>query len=145
MDDKRRRGQFQPGQSGNPAGKAKGTRHTATLAAEALLDGEAEGLTRKAIEQALEGDATALRLCLERLIPPRRDRPIRFKVGEITSPTEALAAHGKVIEAMGEGEITPTEAGAIVAVLDGYRRAFETVDLEGRIATLEAQQEDKRR
>jgi hypothetical protein len=46
--------QFQPGQSGNPAGKPNGARHAATLAAEALLDGEAEALTRKCVELAFE-------------------------------------------------------------------------------------------
>ena len=49
------------GQSGNPAGKPKGARHRATLAAETLLDGEAEALTRKAIALALAGDPIALR------------------------------------------------------------------------------------
>jgi hypothetical protein len=47
---------FQPGQSGNRAGKRKGTRNKVTLAVEALLDGEAETLTRKAIELAKAGD-----------------------------------------------------------------------------------------
>jgi Family of unknown function (DUF5681) len=34
-------GLAQKGRSGNPAGKPKGARHRATLAAEVLLDGEA--------------------------------------------------------------------------------------------------------
>lgn len=58
--------------AGNP-GKPRGTRHKATQAALALLDGEAGALTRKAVEMALAGDTTALRLCLERIAPPRRD------------------------------------------------------------------------
>lgn len=56
-------GTFGPG---NP-GKPRGARHKATQAALALLDGEAATLTRKAVEMALEGDTTALRLCLERI------------------------------------------------------------------------------
>jgi Family of unknown function (DUF5681) len=56
---------FSKGQSGNPAGKPPGARHRASMAAEALLDGEVQALTRKAIERALEGDGVALRLCLE--------------------------------------------------------------------------------
>jgi hypothetical protein len=59
-------GRFKPGQSGNPAGKPKGARHKTTLAMEALLEGEAEGPTRKAVEMALAGDTTAMRLCFER-------------------------------------------------------------------------------
>jgi hypothetical protein len=60
---------FEPGKSGNPAGKLKGTRNKTTLAVEALLDGEAETITRKAIELAKEGNLTALRLCLDRIAP----------------------------------------------------------------------------
>lgn len=64
-------GRFKAGHSGNPRGKPPGTRHKATLAVQEFLDGEAEPLTRKAVDLALEGDTTALRLCLERLLPPR--------------------------------------------------------------------------
>ena len=62
------------------AGKPKGARHRSTLAAEALLDGEGEQLMRKAVDLALGGDTIALRLCLDRIIPPRRERLVRFKL-----------------------------------------------------------------
>jgi Family of unknown function (DUF5681) len=71
---------FQPGLSGNPAGKPKGTRNKTTLAVEAPLDGEAETLTRKAIELAKAGDLAALRVCLDRIAPPRKDRPVLFEL-----------------------------------------------------------------
>ncbi len=128
---------FVKGQSGNPSGRPVGARHRATMAAEALLDGDAENLTRKAIELALAGDMTAMRLCLERLVPPRRDRPVTFDAGAITTPAEALAAVGRVIEAMAAGEVTPTEALAVTGVLDAFRRAYETTSLEARVAALE--------
>src|SRR5215831_18707666 len=66
-----------PFAKGNP-GKPRGARHRSTLAAEALLDGEAEALTRTAIELALAGDTIALRLCLDRIIPTRRHRAVAF-------------------------------------------------------------------
>ena len=72
LDDdapQRRGGRFKPGNPGRP----KGARHKTTLAIEALLDGEAEALTRKAIELAKAGDLVALRLCLDRICPPRKD------------------------------------------------------------------------
>ena len=83
---------FMKGQSGNPAGKPKGARHSATLAAETLLDGEAEALTRKAIELALAGDPIALRLCLDRILPPRRERPLRFVLPKLRSAADASSA-----------------------------------------------------
>ena len=64
---------FAPGQSGNPNGRPKGARNKATIAAEALLDGDAEAITRKIVEKALDGDMIALRLCLA--CGFRRSRP----------------------------------------------------------------------
>jgi hypothetical protein len=74
---------FKRGESGNPAGRPKGALNKITLATQALLDGEAEALTRKAVALAKEGNPMALRLCLERLLPPRKDRPINFTLPKI--------------------------------------------------------------
>src|SRR5215471_13932032 len=71
-------GRFKPGLSGNPAGRPPGSRNKATETAELLLEGEAVALTRKAVELALGGDPIALRLCLDRLIPPRRGRKVQL-------------------------------------------------------------------
>ncbi len=83
---------FKKGKSGNPNGRPQGSRNKATLAIEELLDGEAEGLTRKAVELAMEGDTTALRLCLDRLCPPRKDRPVSFDLPTMKVPADAVAA-----------------------------------------------------
>src|SRR5215831_17617985 len=83
---------FEARKSGNPAGKAKGTRNKTTLAVEALLEGEAETLTRKAIELAKAGDLAALRVCLERIAPPRKDRPVLFELPPVSSAADAAKA-----------------------------------------------------
>lgn len=69
----RLQGRFVAGTSGNPAGRPRGSRNRTTLAAQALLDGEAEALTRVAINMALAGDMQALKVCLDRILPPRRE------------------------------------------------------------------------
>ena len=69
---------FKKSQSGNPAGRRIGCLNKTTLAAAALLTGEAEALTRKAVELALVGDPTAMRLCLERILPQCRERMVKF-------------------------------------------------------------------
>ena len=115
---------FSKGQSGNPAGKRKGTRNRSTMAAEALLEGECEALTRKAIELALAGDTMALRLCLERLVPPRKERPIRFELPAIASEGDAARAMGAVLAALAAGQITPSEATAVAGLIDAARLAL---------------------
>jgi hypothetical protein len=107
------------------------------MAAEALLDGEAEALTRKAIDKALEGDSVALRLCLERIIPPCKDRPITFDLGALDGPADALRAVVVVLRAMAQADVTPTEATAVATILEGYRKAFEMTEIEARLAALE--------
>lgn len=126
-------GTFAPG---NP-GKPKGTRHKATQAALALLDGEAEALTRQAVTMALGGDATALRLCLERIAPPRKDAPVIFALPAMQSATDAAKAAGAVLEAVSAGELTPTEGAHVMALVETYRRTLETSEIEARLAALE--------
>ncbi len=108
---------FKPG---NP-GKPKGTRSRATMAAEALLNGEAEALTRKAVERALEGDSVALRLCLERLVPPRKDAPVTIDLPKIESASDVVDASAAVLAAVGAGDVTPDEAGRVMTLLTAHR------------------------
>ena len=131
-------GKFQPGQSGNPAGKAKGTRNATTLVLEALLDGEAEALTRRAIEMALEGDGPAMRLCLDRLLPARKDRPITFDMPPIETTDDLPKATGAIVAAVAAGELTPGEAAELSKSLDVHVRAIEATELHRRLAALEA-------
>ena len=119
------------------AGKPKGARHKATLAAEALLEGEAEGLTRKAIETALAGDTGALKLCLDRLVPPRRDRPVTFDLPAVRSASDHPDALGAILSAVAAGDLTPSEAQAFAGIIKEHRAAIETAELSDRLAALE--------
>ena len=134
---KQRGRQFKSGQSGNPAGRPKGARNKATLMAQALLDGEAEELVRKCVELAKKGDTTALRLCLDRVCPPRRERPVVVKLPVLTKTEDGPKAIGAIIAAVAGGEITPGEGQALTAMMEARRRAIETEELERRITALE--------
>ena len=111
---------FKPGQSGNPAGRPRGARNKTTIAAELLLEGEAESLTRMAIEKALEGDPFALRLCLERIIPPRRERPAQFDMPPLKERRDVKGAYAAVVEAVAAGELTPSEGATVARLVAGY-------------------------
>jgi hypothetical protein len=128
---------FQPGQSGNPDGRPRGSRNAATLAIEELLDGEAEGLTRKAIDLALGGDIQALRMCLERICPPRKDRPVLFDLPKMTTSKGASRVMAGILEAVADGDITPDEASRVASIVDVYRKTLETSELEARLSALE--------
>ena|SRR6266568_3219675 len=130
-------GQFPKGRSGNPAGRPLGSRNHATLLMESLLEGQGERLTRKAIEMALAGDITAMRLCFERLIPPRKDRPIHLSLPSIENAQQIALAMTKVAAAIGEGEITPTEGEVLANIFVAHKSVVVAADLELRVDELE--------
>lgn len=134
---------FKKGKSGNPRGRPQGSRNKATIACEELLDGEAKAITRKAIELAKNGDGYAMRLCLERLLPPRKDRPVTFVLPNIASADDAMKVYAALLKAVAAGDVTPAEAGELSRVVDGFGRAIEATEHERRLATLEAALADK--
>jgi hypothetical protein len=130
-------GRFRKGVSGNPRGKPKGARNRATRLAEALLEDEAVALVRQVIGLAKGGDLIALRLCLERIIPRRVERPIEFALAPISDSKDATVALSQIIQGVGGGELTASEAHALVALVQAALKAFEGCDLERRLSALE--------
>jgi hypothetical protein len=128
---------FERGRSGNPSGRPRGHRNKTTMAAEQLLDGEAEMLTRKVIERASEGDMVAMRLCLDRVLPPRRDRPVAFALPKIESVKDVPAAAAAILEACADGTLSPGQAAEIMNLLSTYGRTLADTEIEARIAALE--------
>ena len=129
---------FLKGQSGNPAGRPFGSRNKATMAAQKLLADEAEALTRKAVEAALAGDPTAMRLCLERILP--RDRAVQFALPPIKNAGDVAAAMGAVTAALADGLITPAEGQAIARMVTTFVETIEVSDFDRRLRILEAEQ-----
>jgi hypothetical protein len=119
------------------AGNKAGSRHRVTRAIDALLEGQHEALTAAAISKALAGDTVALRLCLDRLAPPRRDSPVSIALPAVRTASDAVKASAALLAALVAGEVTPDEAGRIMALLSAHKALIETCDLEQRIAALE--------
>jgi len=88
---------FKKGRSGNPGGRRQGSYNKATVAAPTLLARESEALTRKTVEMALAGDPAAMRLCMERVLPPCLERIVKFRLppieGTLTGETQGPSAH----------------------------------------------------
>ena len=136
----RRRGRpFQSGSSGNPSGRPRGSRNAVTLAVEALLDGEAEAITRRAIEAALAGDMAAIRLVIDRVAPPRKSRPVQIDLPDVSDARGVAQAQAAVVAYVAGGDITPDEGMALSGLLEARRKAIETEELEARVCRLEGQ------
>jgi hypothetical protein len=131
------RGTFALGNAGGP-GRPKGSRNKVTELVEALLDGEAEGLTRRLITLAKRGNASALSIVFNRLCPSRRDRTISIDLSTINDTADLLTAHALIIAAAARGELSPSEAASMTSMLGQHRQASEAARFEERLRALEA-------
>jgi hypothetical protein len=120
-----------PDASSRARGRAQGRE------VEALLDGEAETLTRKAIELATAGDMQALRLCLDRIAPARKDRLVQIDIPSLNSAEDAVKASAAIVAALSAGELTPSEASELGKLVASYVAALTATDFEKRLAQLE--------
>ena len=120
------------------SGRPKGSRNKATIAIESLLEGQSEALTQAAISKALNGDSVALRLCLDRIAPPMKDKPVIFPLPQMRDAMDASQLAGSVLSAVSEGNLTPIEGTRVMGLIDSYRRTLELTDIEFRIKALES-------
>src|SRR6516165_8619315 len=128
---------FTKGQSGNPSGKPKGCRNATTILFDELLKDNAKELIEKAIEMAKGGDGPALRLCIERIAPARKDRPVWFDLPEMKEARDAVNASAAIVAAVASGDLTPTEAAELSKLVESYARVFQAIEFEERISKLE--------
>src|SRR5262249_6524375 len=129
---------FEKGESGNPAGRPRGSRNRATLLMEGLLADDAQAIGRKAIAMEKQGDMAAIRLCMDRLSPVRKGEPVAFELPPLNKPADSVAAAAEIVAAVAAGELTPSEAAELAKVGDGYGRAVAATALDERLTKLEA-------
>ena len=139
------KGRFVKGKSGNPSGRRAGSRGKATLAALLLLDDECERLTRVAVNQALNGDMIALKMCLDRLIPIRKDHPVNIQLPKINGLQDLVCFTSALLSGVSEGLLGSTEAEKLCKIVTVHREVIQATDFENRIAELESQANIKKR
>lgn len=132
-------GKWPKGISGNPTGRPRGSRNKSTLAMEALLEEGAEQLINKAMKMALNGDTAAMRLCLERLLPARRDRLVHLDLSPVGSAREIAGAMSAILMAIADGQITPAEGEMMANILTAQTNVLMAEELEDRLQKVEAQ------
>ena len=131
---------FQSSRRRNPFGRPKGARNRTTLAAQSLIDGDAEDITRKCVELAVSANIPALRLCLKRILPPKRERHVSDDLPDITTAGDAQKASSALLSACVRGALTLGEAMNVMSLISAHSRIIETADLEARVQALEERQ-----
>ena len=128
-------------------GRTPGTPNKRTTASRRQLAGLADplgflaavlnGETIDGAKPSLADRMAAARELRRVLVPDCRERTLTMTLPAVASAEDLPAAFSAMLAGVSAGEITPTEARALVDLLDGTRRAFETVDLAARITELE--------
>jgi hypothetical protein len=109
---------------------------------EQILETEGEALVRAAITKARAGDVAALKACLDRLMPPQKERCIKVDLSLVESAADVPKAIGAVVARVAAGELAPSDGSSLVGMLGSMRAAFELVDLQARLEAVEAKLPD---
>jgi hypothetical protein len=128
---------FRAGESGNPAGRAVGSRNKKTLAVEAALFDHAEALVKNLVDRAMAGEPAAMRLAMERVLPAGRGRPLPIDLPPVRSAEDAQAAAAVIMAALKEGAISAREAVDLLRVVEGLTRLTGAIDVIKKIARKE--------
>lgn len=120
---------------GNP-GRPRGSRHKTTVAMMALLEGEAEAITRACIEAAKGGDVMAIRLVLERLLPPAKERPIACDLPDVQTAEDVAKAQAAILQGLADGDLLPSEAATLASFVDRARDAHKRAEGEARLEAM---------
>lgn len=96
-----------------------------------------EELVQKCVEMALSGDGTAMKFCLDRLIPSRKDRPVNLDLPQMKCVEDTIKAIAVISSGVADGELTPSEGQVLSGMVENYRKAIETTELEEWISELE--------
>jgi hypothetical protein len=104
---------------------------------EAIYNGEAKELTRKAIEMALGGDSAMMKICQDRLLPPLKTRLLRLQLPQLTTAADAVNALAAIAQALANGQVLPEAASALTETVQAFLRGIEVSALETRLSELE--------
>lgn len=131
---------FQPGRSGNPAGRGKGVKNKHSELVR-QLEPHAEDIVSKLIELAKDGDLTAIKLCIERLLPKLSEPLVSLELPDLplNSVKNLSVLSGAILKAVAENELTPTQGQAMTSMIIANCKIIETYQLESRIAEIEYQ------
>lgn len=127
---------FTKGQSGNPAGRKKGIKDRRVSLREKFA-ASTDDLVETVILFAKSGDMQAMRIAMDRIIPPIKEERIQVAIPSIKNAEDCTRAQATVLNAVAAGELLPSEGQTMASLIDAQRRAYETTDLVKRLEAIE--------
>ncbi|MEO8401834.1 MAG: hypothetical protein ABI597_08590 [Gammaproteobacteria bacterium] len=127
---------FSKGVSGNPGGRKPGTGYRQQVF-NALIVPHREAIIQRALQMALGGSESMLKVFLDRMLPAK---PIDEPAPPMSLLGDSLVQQGKEILAlMTSGALTPSEGMALINALSSQSKLMITDELIKRIEQLEEQ------
>lgn len=139
--EKQVRSRFQKGCSGNPKGRPKGSIGQAALLAKNILDENVTVICNRLVDEAKNGNIQAIRLILDRILPVRKELPMKIDLPEIKCAQDVLTAITIITRAIAEGHITVSEGEALCKIIDINLKTFELHDFQIRLEQLEVKRD----
>ena len=119
---------FQPGLSGNPAGRPPGARNKVNRAMEPVFQANGEAIIERLVEHAKAANPVALRLCVDRLVPLGKHRQVGFQLPPMEKSDDVRAAIATIHAALGDGDISSGEAADLLRVAEISARMLREAD-----------------
>ena len=138
MTERDKSGKFKPGASGNSKGRPKG--HGTAGKFRKQLETHADALIAKTVELALEGDTTALRICMDKILPSLKATaaPVQFTVNTNNNLTELGEG---IIQAVGQGDLPPDYGVQMLNGLGVLANIRKSDELSQRVKELESEKQ----
>jgi hypothetical protein len=127
---------FQPGNTLG-RGRPKGSSNKPKSPAQELLEEYHLALTRKCLSLAASGNLAAMRICMDRLAPPRPNGCIRISLPKIRTLQDVEMAADKIMQAMGRSRIMPAEGKTVTESLMLIAQMIGNTQMQTRIEKLE--------
>ena len=132
---------FRPGQSGNPAGRPRGSRNKRTILAEKLLEDRVGEVTNAAIDLAKAGHPIGVRVCMDRVAPRLRHGPLDFALPELVTLADVPVAYNAIGQGLASSELDPEQAALLMKIVREFTLALAAVE-RTRAAAPPAQTDD---
>jgi hypothetical protein len=127
---------FQPGVSGNPAGRPRGSRNKSSILLESVVEKDLEAIMQTVTTQAKEGNVAAARLCLSAL-GRRHGQPVTCDLPPLNTPADVLDAMKIIVADVAAGELTSAEGTDLAKLVELCMQAYANLHFEKRLREVE--------